>query len=97
VRRHHDVVGLCQVGDLLHLQDAACPPCVRLHHVDDLLLNELTHAVDAYIRMRERRLPFECFPYGCPEPVLVKSSVVLQNGAKDMRFRTCMTLARGNR
>ena len=37
VRRHHDVVGLCQVGDLLHLQDAACPPRVRLHHVDDPL------------------------------------------------------------
>jgi hypothetical protein len=33
---------------------------------------------------------FECFPYVCPEPVLVKCSFLYINGAKSGVFRTAM-------
>ena len=32
----------------------------------------------------QKRVLFECFPYACPEPVLVKRSFSVQNGAKDL-------------
>jgi hypothetical protein len=45
------------------------------------------------IRSIERKTPFffECFPYVCPEPVLVKRSFLYING----RFRLCAGAARG--
>ncbi len=46
VRRHHDVVRFGLGRDLLHLRDATHPPHVRLKHVHNLALHELTAAVD---------------------------------------------------
>jgi hypothetical protein len=37
---------------------------------------------------KKTALFFECFPYVCPEPVLVKCSFLYINGAKSGVFRT---------
>jgi hypothetical protein len=72
---------LAQKGVLLAVLAGAIPPGVVVHaavaRAARVVLDEIEAPVGEGLRvdsLRKTRLRFECFPYVCPEPVLVKRS-----------------------
>jgi hypothetical protein len=49
VRSHHNVVGLSHVRQLEHLPEPTSSACVRLHYIDDFLLDQLPHPMHACV------------------------------------------------
>jgi hypothetical protein len=46
--------------------------------------------LESYKRKRVSLSLFECFPYGCPEPVLAKMIILSTKWRKKTRFLTCL-------
>jgi hypothetical protein len=56
--------------------------------VDKLAKISTQLRTETQMQVRKRRRIFECFPYVCPEPVLVKCSFLYTNGSKRPFWRT---------